>query len=269
MRLTSDCTMAITEPTAIVTIATAQSTGRPVPPRVGDGDVSDPQQRAERGDLGARRHEAGDRGRRALVDVRRPDVERRGADLEQQADGEQRDAEEQQRLAAERHVPARAADRAGDGRQADGVGVAVDEGRAEEEERRRERAEQEVLQARLLGQQAAATGEAAHQVERQRQDLERDEHRQQVVRGGEQQHAADREQQQREDLGLHEPGTPGLRLGRRPGDGGGLRGERSAPGPPNGLPWSGRRGRRARGSCPAGTAPDRRRRRRRCRRRPR
>ena len=27
MRLTSDCTMAITEPTAIVTIATAQSTG--------------------------------------------------------------------------------------------------------------------------------------------------------------------------------------------------------------------------------------------------
>ncbi len=45
---------------------------------------------------------AGDRGRRALVDVRRPDVERRRGGLEQQADGEQRHAGEEQHLAGRR-----------------------------------------------------------------------------------------------------------------------------------------------------------------------
>ena len=60
--------------------------------------------------------------------------------------------------------------------------IAVQQGRAEEEERRGERAEQEVLQRRLLGEQAAAAGQAAHDVERQREHLERDEHGQQVVR---------------------------------------------------------------------------------------
>ena len=74
-------------------------------------------------------------------------------------------------------------------------GVAVEQRDAEEEERRGERAEQEVLERRLLREQAAAAGEAAEQVERERQDLERDEHRQQVVRGREHQHAADREHQ--------------------------------------------------------------------------
>ena len=42
--------------------------------------------RTKRGELGARGHEAGDRGRGALVGVGRPRVERHGADLEEQAD---------------------------------------------------------------------------------------------------------------------------------------------------------------------------------------
>ena len=69
----------------------------PVPGQPAERHVEDPQQRAERRDLGARGHERGHRGRRALVDVRRPGVERHGADLEQQADAEQRDPDVQQR----------------------------------------------------------------------------------------------------------------------------------------------------------------------------
>ena len=69
-----------------------------------------------------------------------------------------------------------------DRRQVDGVGVAVEQRQAVEEERRRERAEQEVLDRGLLRQQAAAARHAGHQVQRQRQHLERDEHQQQVVR---------------------------------------------------------------------------------------
>ncbi len=62
---------------------------------------------------------------------------------------------------------------------------------------------------RLLREQPAPPGQAAQQVQRQRQHLERDEHGQQVVGGREEHHAADREQRQREDLGVHEPGGAG------------------------------------------------------------
>ena len=80
-------------------------------------------------------------------------------------------------------------------RQVDRVRVAVEQREAVQEERRRERAEQEVLDRGLLREQPAAPGHAGHQVQRQRQHLERDEHQQQVVRDREDQHAADREQQ--------------------------------------------------------------------------
>ena len=102
------------------------------------------------------------------------------------------------------------------------AGVAVEQRDAVEEERRGERAEQEVLERRLLREQPAAAGQPAQQVQRQRQHLERDEHRQQVVRGREEQHAADREQRQREDLGLHATrrrwrrARPRRRASRRP-----------------------------------------------------
>ncbi len=83
----------------------------------------------------------------------------------------------------------------------DAGGEAVDQRHPEQEERRGVRAEQEVLHRRLLAQQPPAAGQRAEQVERQREDLERDEHGQQVVRRDEDQHAAEREHGQRVDLG--------------------------------------------------------------------
>ena len=106
------------------------------------------------------------------------------------------------------------------------AGEAVQHRDAEQEERRGERAQQEVLHRRFLGEQPPAAGQAAQQVERQRQHFQRHEHGEQVVGGGEQQHAADREQGQRVDLGVADAGFQPLALFRAAGDGGGLRGER-------------------------------------------
>ena len=139
------------------------------------------------------------------------------------------------------------------------AGEAVDEGHAEEEERRRERAEQEVLERRLLRDQPAPAGQPGHQVQRQREDLEGDEHRQQVVGGREEQHAADREHREREDLGA----SPALRdrsllldpAGRRRRhrrERVARRVERTLGHQQDGAE------RRAAGSCPGGTARDRR-----------
>jgi hypothetical protein len=73
---------------------------------------------------------------------------------------------------------------------------------------------QEVLHRRLLRQQAAAPGKAAQQVQRQREHLQRHEHGEQVVGRREQQHAADREEGQRINLGVHDPrGQPLALLG--------------------------------------------------------
>ncbi len=60
----------------------------PVPGQRAERHVEDPQQGAEGGDHGAGRHQRGDRGRRALVDVRLPGLEGHRADLEQQPDAE-------------------------------------------------------------------------------------------------------------------------------------------------------------------------------------
>ena len=57
------------------------------------------------------------------------------------------------------------------------------------------------LSAASWREQPPAAGQRAQQVERQREDLERDEHGQQVVRRDEQHHAAEREQRQRVHLG--------------------------------------------------------------------
>jgi hypothetical protein len=83
----------------------------------------------------------------------------------------------------------------------DAAGEAVDQGHAEQEERGGVRAEQEVLESRLLAEQPPTAGQRAQQVEREGEDLERDEHGQQVVRGDEQEHAAEGEDGQRVDLG--------------------------------------------------------------------
>ncbi len=96
------------------------------------------------------------------------------------------------------------ADRLVDPRQRHRPGEAVDQRDAVEEEAGRERAEQEVLERRLLAEQAPAPGQPAQQVERQGQHLERDEHGEQVVGRREEHHAAHGEHRQRVDLGVVE-----------------------------------------------------------------
>ena len=109
----------------------------------------------------------------------------------------------------------------------DRAGVAVEQGRAVQEEGRGERAEQEVLERRLLGEQPAVPGEPADQVEREREHLQRHEHGQQVVGGREEQHAADREH---ESAGRPRWSASPARVASRsccePGTDGALRGER-------------------------------------------
>ena len=122
-------------------------------------------------------------------------------------------------------LSASSAQRRRDSGQAQGACESVEQGNPVQEERRRECAEQEVLERGLLGEQAATPGKAAHQVQREREDLQRDEHRQQVVRGGEQQHAAQREHRQREDFRLCHTGFGGDLLRQCARHARGLRGE--------------------------------------------
>ena len=121
------------------------------------------------------------------VHVRGPGVERHSAELEQQSDAEQAHAGKQQT-----HDLRAVAQRVIDRREGEGARIAVEQRGAVDEERRGERAQQEVLQRRFLGQQPASPGQAAEQVERQRQDLQRDEHGDQVVGRREEHHPATR-----------------------------------------------------------------------------
>jgi hypothetical protein len=111
-------------------------------------------------------------------------VERHDAGLEQQPDRDEGQADEDQTRAADG-----AADRRMDHAQVERSGEHVEHGDAEQHERRGERAQQEVLQGRLLAQQATATRHAAEQVQRQREHLQGHEQGQQVGRRGEDHHA--------------------------------------------------------------------------------
>ena len=85
------------------------------------------------------------------------------------------------------------------------AGGAVRPRDAEQEERRRERPQQEVLHRGLV--RVPAPGDAGQDVERQRQDLERQEHQDQVGRGRDQRHPGGGEQDQRVEL-------PAIRIAR-------------------------------------------------------
>ena len=96
----------------------------------------------ERGDLRRRRHERGHRRRRALVDVRRPHVERRRRRLEREPDDDHREPDDEHRgVRRARSAPILSNDEL--------AGRAVDERRAEEQRRRADRADDQVLEARL------------------------------------------------------------------------------------------------------------------------
>ena len=88
-----------------------------------------------------------------------------------------------------------------------GAGPAVHERDPVEEDRRRERAEHEVLHAGFERAQPAAV-EGGEHVQRDRERLERDEHDDEVVGRGHHEHAGRREQQEREVLGSREAFAP-------------------------------------------------------------
>ena len=201
MRLTDDCPIAPTLPITIVVTASTASAGAHSCRRADQRHVEQPQQDPERRRLRRHRHERGDRRRRALVDVRRPLVERRDRRLEREAGDDQRERGQEQRVVA--HLADRVRDRGEVGR----AGRAVEQREPVEQHRRAERADDQVLEARLERVLAPQLGRAQH-VERDREQLEADEQRDEVRRAREHDHPEHGEQQQRVVLAV-------ARLGRR------------------------------------------------------
>ena len=167
-----------------------------VPLHVGGDSLVEAGHRGEGSDLHGRGHEARHRGRGTRVDVGCPRVEGRGAHLEQQANHHTEHADEDHPV----HVRVRR-----DGltqlRDAQRVGETEEERRAHQHEARGEGTQHEVLEGRLVGQLTATTRGRGHDVQGQRHDLKGHEERHEVVRRGEDHHAAQREQGQREHLG--------------------------------------------------------------------
>ena len=125
-----------------------------------------------------RGHEPGRGRRRSLVDVGRPHVERHRRDLEAEADEEQRRARRAARRSEVRTLRARKAAISAEVRRARG---AVGEGDAVDEDRRGERAEDEVLHRRLAD-AASRAGRTRRARRGDREDLEAEEDEDQVVR---------------------------------------------------------------------------------------
>ena len=154
--------------------------------------------------FGRGREESGHRGRRAFIDVGRPHVERHRRDLETETDEHEHQAEDQAEIGA---LPACL----GDPGKADGAGEAVDQRRAVQQHAGRQRAQHEILQAGL-GRAHVFAVRGGHHVERQAHHLEPEIERDQVV-GGNQQHHAERRQQEQ-----HAVFEPLLVLDREPID---------------------------------------------------
>ena len=161
--------------------------------RAGEADCHNLEEDEEAGDLGAGRDERGAGRGRSLVDIRRPEVEWRGGDLEAEADrgGDDGDGEER--------VESGAVNRGGDAREAGGVGEAVEQAEAEEQEGRGHSAEEVVLHGGFPGLQAALV-EGGEGVEREAQEFQRDEDDQQVLRCDEEHHAGSCEQDEQDEL---------------------------------------------------------------------
>ena len=113
-------------------------------------------------------------------------MERHRRHLERKPHGQQAHRGERQRQRADVSLGA-----PGDGAEVRRVGLPVRERDAVQEERTGERAEQEVLHGALA--RGEPVREAGQDVQRERQDLERQEHHDEVGRGGDERHARQRE----------------------------------------------------------------------------
>ncbi len=169
--------------------------GLPVEPVQREGQEEHPQEPGEAGHLHGRGHEPGDGRGGTLVDVGRPGVERHRRHLEAEADDQQHDAAEQQQVVAE----GVGGEEVGDLDQVGRARGAVAEGDAVQEERRREATQHEVLDGGLARADPAGV-HAGEDVDRDGQDLEAEEHHDEVV-GRSHDHAT-RRRQEHEHEGL-------------------------------------------------------------------
>ena len=184
-------------PTRSVSTASTHTAGRHSVAVGGNATVEDAQQRGERGDLRRRGHERGDRRGRALVHVGRPHVERHRGDLEPEADQQQHEPG-QQRARFEQGVGAEERVDAGERR---GAGAR----RTPSAMPYRKIADENAPSTKYLmpascdvSRRRSIRGE---HVERDRQDLQRQEHDDEVVGGGHHHHAHRREEHERHVLG--------------------------------------------------------------------
>ena len=155
-------------------------------------DAQHAQHQDERGHLGRARHERRHRCRRALVHVRRPLVERRGGCLVAEADEHHRQPDEQQ------HV-VRTRSRA-DLREFELSGRAVNERGAEKQHSRADTADDQILEPGFEGADEVHV-DRAEDVKRDREPLEPEEERHQVVRLDEEAHPRARGREQGVVLG--------------------------------------------------------------------
>ena len=161
--------------------------------------------------LGAHRHEGCHWNRRALVHVGRPHMERSSRDLEREADAHKHDAEEEQRIGARG-----GAQSLRDVRDHRRPRASVDQRHAVQHEGAGEAAHEEVLGRGLLGAEVGAR-EAAHDVKRDRKELEAEEHGHERRRRGEHHHPDDGGHRQDVELRLQQPAP--LQVGVRERDG--------------------------------------------------
>ena len=163
--------------------------------------------------LGRSGQEGGDRGRRALIDVRRPHVEGRGGHLEGQAADQEHQAEHHAHGGGSMHG-------GGDVEEPGRSGEAVDQRRAIEQEARRQGAQDEVFETRLRRPRIVPL-ERAHDIESQGLQLDPDIEADQVAGGDHHAHAQRRQQDQHRifELGVADPGQPALAQHRGHGAG--------------------------------------------------
>ena len=177
-------------PTAIETTASAASAGFQSCGDRPERHLEEPRQRDEGGGLGRHRHEGGDRRGGSLVDVGRPLVEGGHRRLEGEAGRNHRGADQDEGV-----VAVVSSEPLGDPGEVGRPRAAVEQREAVEHGRRPDRADDQVLEAGLE-RALRAPGRGAEDVERDGEQLERDEEGDQVLRLRDQGHAQHRAEQQ-------------------------------------------------------------------------
>ena len=149
---------------------------------------------AEDSDLAGGRQEGGDRRRRPLVNVRRPQVERHQRQFKAKTDDHQTEARQQQRLV--QHVVRQAFAQREEGQVA---GVRIHQRHTEQQEGRSCRGEDGVFDARFQ-RTLLAEGVTNQAEQRQRNQLNTEEQRRQMIRTGQQNAAQGGDQHQQVEL---------------------------------------------------------------------